>query len=147
MLLNSILILEKVQWLDCLAYLLPIIIPLAFVLLVARFRSFFASIFFLPFIHGLLIFLLSISKVVNFITSKMGSFGSSLIKGIELSCTPFSIFHSVIVDSILNTLINNKTCNDIFSSNWFMFVPYLILFIIFFVIFKKRKRKKEADYF
>lgn len=122
-----------------------LIIPFFFLLLIARFRGFFASIFFLPFIHGLLYFLTTI-EVVNTTLIGLGDFGNGLLAGITVISEFFITFHSFLM-GVISGLINNEMVTQVLLANWFSFVPYLILFVIFFAIFKKRKAPKEEDYF
>ncbi len=131
--------------LNYLGYFLIILLPIALVLLIARFRSFWASIFFLPFIYGLIYFALSFSQVTDLL-AKIGSFGDGLVNGAAVNTAFFMSGHQIIIDLITDA-IKNETVTKVLNEAWFAFVPYLVLFVIFFAIFKKRKRRKEEDYF
>lgn len=74
--------------LNYLGYFLIILLPIALVLLIARFRSFWASIFFLPFIYGLIYFALSFSQVTDLL-AKIGSFGDGLVNGAAVNTAFF----------------------------------------------------------
>lgn len=122
-----------------------LIIPFFFLLLIARFRGFFASIFFLPFVHGLLYFVTTI-ELVNTTLVGIGDFGVGLLAGISVISQFFLTFHNFLM-GLISGLINNEMVTKVLHANWFAFVPYLILFVIFFAIFKKRRAAKEEDYF
>lgn len=128
-----------------LGYFLVILLPIALVLLIARFRGFLASIFFLPFIYGVVYFALSYNQVTDML-SKIGEFGTGVIEGAAINTSFFLAGHQIIIDLITHA-IKNDTVTKVLNETWFAFVPYLVLFVIFFVAFKKRKRRKEEDYF
>ena len=129
-----------------LGYFISLLLPFLLLLLIARFRGFFASIFFLPFFFGLMAFLVKLPEVSKFLTD-LGPFGEGALGGMLASSTYFMLGHVQLIELILqgNT---NKTLCDVLRADWFMFVPYLVLFIIFFAIFHKRKRRnQDEDYF
>ena len=145
MLLNLILTDAPTSYVYYAGCVVMIIVPIILTLLVARFRGLIASLFCLPFLHGLIVFALNYSQVTDAI-SKLGDFGTGLLAGANSSIKMFNGFHYSIVNC-LSKLITNETAVKIFNEAWFAFVPYLVIFIILFAIFKKRKKRKEEDYF
>ena len=87
-----------------------LIIPFFFLLLIARFRGFFASIFFLPFIHGLLYFLTTI-EVVNTTLIGLGDFGNGLLAGI-----------AVISEFLISTIYQGLSYPVVYVAKVFTFV-------------------------
>ena len=122
-----------------------LIIPFFFLLLIARFRGFMASIFFLPFMHGLLYFLATIEIVCTTLIG-LGDFGVGLLEGIAIVSQFFLTFHQLLM-GLISGLINIEMVTKVLLADWFAFVPYLILFVLFFAIFKRKKGPKEEDYF
>lgn len=125
-------------------FFIAMIVPFFFLLLIARFRSFLASIFFFPFLIGSSAFALTFEQVTNLI-KKLGTIGEGLLDGITVHTTYFEAFHLQIIEFSLQYL-KNETIANIFRSDWFMCVPYFLFFIVFFALFKKRRREKEEDY-
>lgn len=145
MLLNIILTVAPTSYKYCAGCFLIIIVPIILTLLIARFRGWIASLFCLPFLHGLIAFALNYSQVTDAI-SKLGNFGQGLLDGADSCLAIFNGFHNSVVYCLCR-LISNETAVKIFNEAWFGFVPYLVIFVILFAIFKKRKKRKEEDYF
>ena len=136
----------NLSWMYSFGLFLAIIVPFVLVLLIARFRGFWASLFFLPFYFGFVSFGIGFGRA-NTILEGWGSFGLGLQAGFLQIRDLFLAGHNQIVEMILR-YIHNETFASILRANWFMFVPYLILFVIFFAaIHKRKKRKKDEDYF
>lgn len=122
-----------------------LIIPIFFLLLIARFRGFLASIFFLPLVHGLLYFACTFEQVGTYI-SNLGELGEGIEIGLLHIIYLFNFFHFGLMNYICN-MVKVEMVSKILLANWFAFVPYLVLFVIFFAIFKRKKKRKEEDYF
>ena len=127
-------------------YLAVLLVPFIIVLMIARFRSFFASIWFLPFIFGLMAFLITVPEISNWLLS-LGGYGESITEAINVHSVYFAAGHSLLMGTICSLIGENQIVLEILNATWFYFVPYLLLFIIFFAIFKKRKKKKEEEIF
>lgn len=129
-----------------LGLLTAIIVPLVIVLLIARFRSFLASIWALPTINGLIAFLLVTEQTKVFFEGE-NEFLMGFTLGSKAWSNIFMFFHASIMSWIAN-LINNEAVTNILVAPWMYFVPYVVLFIIFFLIFKiRRKSKRLIDEF
>lgn len=126
-------------------YYLAMVLPILLVLLIARFRGFWASIFFLPFFGGVVAFVLSLQNVVDVLNS-VKDFGPGVLGGFEVINSCFRAFHTQMMTLICNAA-NNEIVSDILLADWFCFVPYLVLFVFFFALFKKKKVRREEDYF
>ena len=124
-------------------YFAPVIILSILLILIARFRGFWASLFFIPAMCAILTFALNFETVTNWIVG-FGKFGEEFINGFAVYSLLFLTFHNVLVE-ILTSLIDIPFINDnIISANWFILVPYVILFLIFFSTCKiRRKRKRD----
>lgn len=127
-------------------FFLAMIIPFFLLLIIARFRGFLASIFFFPTFIGLVSFALTFSQV-NTMINKLGSIGTGLLEGAKIHTSYFSSFHNYIIELLLELFNKNELLSKVLNSSWFVFAPYLVLFAIFFILFKKRKQKREDDYF
>ena len=142
------LFLAEVELLPALSfggYILVLFLPIFFLLLIARFRGFFASIFFLPFALSGIYFASTCPAVMNLFTN-IGLFGEGMVKGIEVLNNLYVSVHYGLFNKLANH-ISIDFIKNILISNWFGLVLYLILFVIFFAIFKKRKKRKEEDLF
>ena len=126
-------------------YILVLFLPIFFLLLIARFRGFFASIIFLPFALSGIYFASTFPIVMN-LFAKIGLFGEGMVKGIEVLNNLYVSVHYGLFNKLANH-ISIDFIKNILISNWFGLVLYLILFVIFFAIFKKRKKRKEEDLF
>ena len=136
---------EILPALSLLGYLLVLIFPIIILLLIARFRGFFASIFFLPLSLSAIYFASSFQKVMNQL-NKIGLIGDGIRKGVE-TCNNLYVSVHYGIFSKLAGYIDVDFIKNILNSTWFGLVLYLILFVVFFALCKKRKRKKEEDLF
>lgn len=122
--------------------LISFVVPIVVILLIARFRSFFASIWGLPFMIALFSFLISISSIDAF----MGTYPitQGIAFGIEAINEPFDIFHQLIISLLSQIAPNNEFyIIKVLATQWFRISLYGVLLIIFFISFKKRKKKKS----
>jgi hypothetical protein len=124
-----------------LSYFLAIIIPFVLLLLIARFRGFWASIWFLPAFYGLVAFLLSFEPIAEFFTTN-GDFFQGLYEGFYVNSIFFLSFHTPLM-TLLSGLFNNEAVTNVLNATWMYFVPYIVLFVIFFLIFKIRRKNKQ----
>lgn len=141
---NTVNVVENLPFLA--TYFAVLLIPIILVLMIARFRSFFASIWFLPFFFGLMAFLLTVPEIADWLGT-LGDYGESIVSGVTVNTTYFLAGHTTLMSLITSLVGENQVVAEILQASWFYFVPYLLLFIIFFAIFKKRKKKKEEDFF
>ena len=126
-------------------FYLALVLPILLVLLIARFRGFWASLFFLPFFGGVVAFVLSFAEVTDALNA-VENFGPGLLSGLAAVETYFRAFHTHMMELICNAA-NNEIVSDVLLADWFCFVPYLVLFVFCFALFKKKKVRKEEDYF
>ena len=145
--MNLILLTEmNLSWMYSFGLFLAIVIPFILALIIARFRGFWASLFFLPFYFGLVAFGIGFGKA-NTILEGWGGFGLGLQAGFLQIAEFFKTCHNQCVEMVLR-YVNNETFASILRANWFMFVPYLVLFVIFFAaIHKRKKKRKDEDFF
>ena len=120
----------------------PVIVLSIILLLIARFRGFWSSLFFIPAMCAILSFAITMDAVNDLVTG-FGPYGEGLLKGISIFVSPFVYFHLILVE-LVSALVNVEMVTNIISADWFVLVPYLLLFLIFFSTCKI-KRKRKAD--
>lgn len=127
--------------LEIIGYFLALILPIFILLLIARFRGFWASIWFLPAIYGLVTFLVSIDAISDFLLNH-GDFLLGFAEGTAINGAFFLAFHTPLMN-LLAAIFNNEAVTNVLQATWMYFVPYLVLFVIFFLIFKIRRKNKQ----
>lgn len=123
----------------------PLIVLSVILLLIARFRGFWASLFFIPAILSILSFALTFEAVTS-IVEGIGAYGEGLLAGISVLLTPFTTFHTLII-ALISELVKVEMVTKILTANWFAMIPYVLFFIIFFSTCKIKKVKKEVSFF
>lgn len=134
---------------DLMCYLgaiLALSIPLIIALMIARFRSFFASLWFMACIIQLSVYLIAnVPTIQNLFIS-----GNTILNGVLIALTalyaPMKLFHECIIYLLELISSTNTIYTGIVESDIFAFVLYLVLFVLSFIFFHKKKKKKKQKF-
>lgn len=134
---------------DLMSYLgalLVLSIPLVIALLIARFRSFLASIWFIAFAVQLSVYLIAnVSPIKNLFISG-NTFLNGVLIGLDALYKPMKLFHECIIYLLELISSTNTIYTGIIESDIFAFVLYLVLFVLSFIFFHKKKKKKKQKF-
>lgn len=125
---------------------LTIFILVFLTLLIARYRSAWASIGFIPFIVTTFVFIYTKVGAVSDFFASGNTFFAGVLTGIMTIYNVVSCFHSALIYFLALIAPTNQGYLSVVSSDIFQLVFSIVMFLLLFGIFDKNRKRRKAKY-
>ena len=144
--LNALVATPVNDLMGALGFILSVSLFVVIALLIARFRSFLAAIWFIPAFSQLTYFVIfRFYEVTNFFTSG-NTFLNGVLFGFEAINIPVAALHDINV-KLLGLISKNEIYVKVITNDIFAFAIYMFFFVINFALFHKRKPKENKKFY
>ena len=127
-----------------LGMLIGIIVPFIVLLFFAKYRGIWASVWFLPVVYIATLFIGDkVTQLHNFYETNR--LFKAFLEGYGLLLQPFFIIHELIMSLFALIAPDVEFLHtNIFGADWFPLAFYALVWIIFMLIFKKRRKRRST---